>query len=164
MQKRMGLIRLAVANAADVRQACAFTEYVGGPQFSVTVTLAAAALVPGEIAGLALLSKRYAWLGVERASEGFALTQFDEPSGSTSRIPLSTSHVWLRAECDLVDMAVRFRYSTDGSRYAPGGEPVAMRDGPLAFQGVRCSLFAYSTQEGGERGHADFDSWLVTWP
>jgi xylan 1,4-beta-xylosidase len=164
MQKRMGLIRLPALPAPDARHARTFTEYVCGPRSSVTVTLGAAGLKPGDVAGLALSNTHHAWLGVERGSHGFTLTRFDEQTGKASRVPLTKPRIRLRAQCDFVDNTARFNYSTDGKRYAGIGEPCSMGDGQIASKGVRCSLFAYSTRAGAEGGHADFDSFLVTWP
>jgi hypothetical protein len=164
MQKRVGLIRLHALPAPDVRHASTFTEYVCGPRSSVTVRLGAAGLKPGDVAGLALSNTRHAWLGVERGSHGFTLTWFDEQSGKASRVPLRRPRIWLRAECDFVNNAARFSCSADGKRYAGRGEPCSMGDGSIASQGVRYSLFSYSTQSGAEGGHADFDTLLITWP
>jgi xylan 1,4-beta-xylosidase len=164
MPKRMGLIRLHALPAPDVRLARAFTENVSGPRASVTVALGAAGLKPGAVAGLALSRTRHAWLGVERGPDGFTLTQFDGQTGEASRIPLRRPRVWLRATCDLVHNTARFSYSTDGKRYTGIGEPYCMGDDQVALQGVRCSLFSYVTLAGAEGGHADFDSFVVTWP
>jgi xylan 1,4-beta-xylosidase len=164
MSKRMGLIRLYALPAPDVRHARAFTEYVSGPRASVTLALGAAGLKHGAIAGLALSRTRDAWLGVESGPGGFTLTQFDGQTGEASRIPLRRPRAWLRATCDFVDNTARFSYSTDGKRYAGIGEPHRLGDDQAALQGVRCSLFSYGTQAGAEGGHADFDSFVVTWP
>ena len=164
MQTRMGLIRLPALPAPDAWRARTFTEYVCGPRSSVTVRLGAAGLEPGDVAGLALSNTHHAWLGVERGSHGLTLTRFDEQTGEASRVLLTKPHVRLRAQCDFVDNTVRFSYSAHGKRYAVIGEPCSMGDLQIASTGVRCSLFAYSTRAGAEGGHADFDSFLVTWP
>ena len=85
----------------------------------MTVTLDAAGLKPGDVAGLALFNRPYAWIGVERGDEGLTLAQFDEVSGK-SRVahPLKSARVWLRADCDFVKNIASFRYSTDGKTYA----------------------------------------------
>ncbi len=164
MHKRMGLIRLRALPAPDVRHALTFTEYVGGPHCSVAVTLGAACLKPGAVAGLALSRTGCAWLGIERGRDGFTLVQFDERTGKASRVPMRGPRVWLRAECDFVNNAARFSYSVDGKRHARIGEPCSMDDDQIAVQGVRCSLFSYGTQAGAELGYAEFDSFILTWP
>ena len=160
----MGRIRLHASPAPDVWHANTSTEYIAGPRASVSVSLRAAGLKPGDVAGLALSRDLHAWLALERSRDGFALAQFDEQSGEAKRIPLGQPRVWLRAECDLVDSAVRFSYSTDGTRFSGVGERCSMGDGRVAFQGLRCSLFSYRARPEDEGGHADFDAFVVTWP
>ena len=124
----------------------------------MTVILDASSLKPGDVAGLALFNRPYAWIGVERGDEGSMLAQFDEVTGRTSRAPLKAARLWLRAECDYVKNTASFRYSTDGASYAALGEPHVMAYGLITFQGVRNSLFAYSTRSAAEGGYADFDA------
>ena len=164
MQKRTGLIRLTALPARDLRHACTFTEFIGGPRSSVTVRLATDGLEPGDVAGLALLNRRDAWVAVERDKNELTLTQFDEESGTSSRVPLGTPDVWLRAECDFVGHHARFSHSADGRRYTGIGEPCVLGANQTGSPSVGCVLFAYTTQPGARGGHADFDSFLVTWP
>jgi len=163
MSKPLGLTRLHALPAPDVWHArTALTLYAVEPRSTVTVALNVAGLTSGDIAGLALFDRPYAWLGVERASDGVTMAQFDEQLGRTSRIPLLSRRVWLRAECDFLRNEVDFRYSTDGSGYADIGHSHAMSDGPIAGQGIRFSLFSCTTKHQAEGGHADFDSFVVT--
>ena len=164
MQERIGLIRLAALPARDLRHACTFTEFVGGPRFSVTVRLATDGLEPGDVAGLALSNTRDAWVAVERGRNGFTLTQGDEETGASSRVPLSTPDVWLRVECDFAGHHARFSHSADGRRYTGIGEACVLGANRAGFPSVGCVLFSYTTHPGARGGHADFDSFLVTWP
>lgn len=162
MRKPLGLIRLHALPAPDVRLArTADTLYAVEPRSTVTVALSVAGLRPGDIAGLALFNGHYAWLGVERGSDGLTLARYHEQSGKPSRVRLRSRRVWLRAECDFVRNEVRCRYSTDGSRYAEIGQSHTMGDSPIAAHSIRCSLFAFSTKVRAEGGHADFDSFVV---
>ena len=160
--ERPGFLRLHALPAADLwRARNTLTQRAVGPRSTVTVALETTGMKPGDVAGLALFNRPYAWLGVERGVDGRTLTLFDEPTGKFTRVALENGRVWLRAECDFVKNTAGFRYSADGRSYISIGEPHTMAYGLITFQGVRNSLFAYNTQ-GAEGGHADFDSIEVT--
>jgi beta-xylosidase len=159
LHERSGFLRLHTLPAADLWHARnTLTQRAIGPRSTVTVAFDAAGLKPGDVAGLALFNRPYAWIGVERGDEGLTLVLFDEVSGKTSRAPLRSARIWLRAECDFIRNTARFASSTDGKTYAPLGEPHVMAYGLITFQGVRNSLFAYNTRSGAEGGYADFDA------
>lgn len=163
MHEPFGFVRFHALPAPDVWHArTSLTLHAVEPRSTVTVALNVAGLRPGDIAGLALFNRAYAWIGVERVSDGLTLAQFDEQSGKTSRVPLGSRQVWLRAECDFLRNEVGFRYSTDGRGYAEIGQSHTMSDSPIAAHGIRCSLFSCSTKVQAEGGHADFDSFVVT--
>jgi beta-xylosidase len=163
LAERPGFLRLHALPAADLWHARnTLTARAIGPRSTVTVTLDAGGLRPGDVAGLALFNRPYAWLGVERGDDGAMVSVFDEVGGASVRAPLGRTQVWLRAECDYIKNMASFRYSTDGITYAPIGEPHVMAYGLITFQGVRNSLFAYNTRQSGEGGYADFDSIEVT--
>jgi xylan 1,4-beta-xylosidase len=163
LSERPGFLRLHALPAPDLWQARnTLTQRAVGPRSTVTAILETRSLKPGDVAGLALFNRPYAWLGVENGAGGLVLTQFDEVTGKTSRLPLNSPRVWLRAACDFIKNKAGFRYSTDGKTYAAIGEPHTMAYGLITFQGVRYSLFAYNTQAGAEGGSADFDSVVVT--
>ena len=124
----------------------------------MTAILDASALKRGDVAGLALFNRPYAWLGVERGDDGPVLIQFDEVTGITDRAPLKNARVWLRADCNFVKNVATFQYSIDGRTYSPIGVPHVMAYGLITFQGVRYSLFSYHTGPDAEGGFADFDA------
>jgi xylan 1,4-beta-xylosidase len=163
LRERPGFLRLHALPAADLWHARnTLTQRAIGPRSTVTVTLDVSGLKPGAVAGLALFNRPYAWIGVERSDEGLTLAQLDEVTGKTSRAPLKKTRVWLRADCDFVKNSANFRHSTDGTTYAAIGEPYVMAYGLITFQGVRTSLFSYSTRSDAEGGYADFDAIEVT--
>lgn len=163
LSERPGFLRLHSLLAPDLWHARnTLTERAIGPRSTVTAILETAGLKPGDIAGLALFNRPYAWLGVERASGGSAVTQFDEDTGHTNRVPLKHTRIWLRADCDFIQNTAHFSYSIDGKTFTGIGEPYIMAYGLITFQGVRYSLFSYNTQTGDQGGHADFDSIEVT--
>ena len=163
MHEPFGRVRLQALPAPDVWHArTPLTLYVVEPRSTVTVALDAAGLRPGDIAGLALFGRPHAWLGVEHAGSGVTLAQFDEQSGRTSRVPLGSRRVWLRAECDFATRRADFRYSTDGRAYAGIGEPYPIGDGSIATRCIPCSPFSCATKNCTGGGHADFDSFVMT--
>jgi hypothetical protein len=159
LRERPGFLRLHALPALDLWHARnTLTQRAIGPRSTVTAILETTGLKPGDIAGLALFNRPYAWLGVERSGNGAVLRQLDELTGGNTRIPLRGSRVWLRADCDFIESTAAFRYSTDGKTYTSIGQRFPMAYGLITFQGVRYSLFAHSTEAGVEGGYADFDS------
>ena len=147
LRERPGFLRLHALAAVDLWHARnTLTQRAIGPRSSVTAILDASALKPGDVAGLALFNRPYAWLGVERGDDGLVLLQFDELKGSTDRAALKGTRVWLRADCNFVKNVAGFHYSTNGTSYSPIGVPHVMAYGLITFQGVRYSLFSYHTQ------------------
>jgi hypothetical protein len=162
MPEPIGKTRLDALPAPDVWHArTGLTLYTVTPYCSVTVALSVAGLSPGDIAGLAIFIRPYAWLGVECAHDGMTVSQFNERSGHTSRIPLTRDHLWLRADCDVIRGRVTFHYSLDGLSYSGIGEPYLLGDGRGATSGIPCSLFSCATARLGEGGWAEFHSFLA---
>jgi hypothetical protein len=117
----------------------------------------------GDVAGLALLNRPYAWIGVRRTPAGLTLQQYDQIVDSTAEVRLRTTRVWLRADCDFLTEQARFSYSADGRRWTPFGRRFTMAFQLKTFQGVRFALFHYDTQ-GARGGVADFDLMRVDEP
>jgi hypothetical protein len=111
---------------------------------------------PGDVAGLSVFGKPYAWIGIERGEQGASIAQFDQQTGITLRVPLSGNKVWLRADCDYLTEKARFSYSLDGKTFRPLGEEFTMVFQLTTFQGMRYALFNYNTG-GTPGGYADFD-------
>jgi hypothetical protein len=129
-----------------------------GPRSIATVVVETVGLKPGDVAGLALFNRPYAWIGIERTTEEFTLVKLDEVNGETIRVPMGQNRIWLRADCDFLKNTATFQYSADGKTFSAIGQPHTMAYGLITFQGVRYSLFAYNTQAGAGAGFADFDS------
>jgi len=159
-----GHLRLNALPAASLWDARnTITQRSIGPRSTPTAVLDAAAMTEGDIAGLALFNRPYAWVGVEKAGGRLRLAQYDEQSGHIVRRDLDISRVWLRAECDFLAERATFSYSADGREFVPFGEPFTMVFQLATFQGVRYALFAYSSA-GKRGGAADFDTFTVAQP
>lgn len=164
LAERRGFLRLHTQPAASFWEARnTLTQRAIGPLSSPVVRIDPAGLRPGDVAGLALLSKPYAWIGVERDDQGLSFTQFNDYAGQTVHAPAPAGPVWLRADSDFLTEKARFSYSTDGERFTSLGAPFDMVFQLKTFQGVRYSLFAYN-QAGRAGGYADFDSVAVHEP
>ena len=161
LTERTGFLRLHSLPAENLWTARnTLTQRAVGPRSQPTVVLETAGLKSGDVAGLALFNRPYAWLGVERNADGMAIAQFNEQTGETVREPLSITRVWLRADSNFLDNRTQFRYSTDGKAFHDIGPEVKMTYSLATFQGVRDSLFSYN-RNGAEGGFADFDSFAM---
>jgi beta-xylosidase len=164
LTERPGFLRLHALPAADFWTARnSLTQRAIGPQSQPTTILETAGMRPGDVAGLALLNRPYAWIGVRRGDDGFWLERFDQLTGDTARTKLSAPRVWLRADCDFLAERCSLSYATDGRRFTPLGAPVATIFQLKTFQGVRYALFHYDAR-GAAGGYADFDAMRVVEP
>ena len=118
---------------------------------------------PGDVAGLALLNRPFAWIGVRRGDDGFWLEQFAQLTGDTTRVRLTVGRIWLRADCDFLVERCLLSYATDGTHFRTLGAPVATIFQLKTFQGVRYALFHYNSR-GVAGGYADFDAMRVLEP
>lgn len=164
LTERPGFLRLHSLPAPEFWQARnTLTQRAIGPVSVPTVVLEVGGMKPGDLAGLALLNSPYAWIGVRCEPSGFTLEQFDKTTGKTAQAPLRGTRVWLRAECDFFTEKAVFSFSTNGKSFQPLGESFKMVFQLKTFQGIRYSLFHYSTT-GAAGGHADFTRFTVDEP
>lgn len=164
LKERKGFLRLHSLPATDFWQARnTLTQRAVGVISVPTAELDTSGMQPGDVAGLGLLNAPYAWIGVQRDEAGLTVTQFDQKTGNTVRVPLKGTRVWLRASCDFLTEQARFSYSTDGKKFEPLGDTFTMVYQLKTFQGIRYSLFHYNTN-GQPGGYADFDRLTVDEP
>lgn len=162
--ERPGFLRLHSLPATSLLDARdTLTQRAIGPQSRVTAKLDVAGLKTGDVAGLALLIRPYAWLGVEQTAKGRDLALFDEQTGAYVRVPIKGDTVWLRADCDFITEKARFSYSSDGKTFHLIGSDWTMVFSLMTFQGVRYSLFNFNA-DGVPGGYADFDSVAIYEP
>jgi beta-xylosidase len=164
LRERPGFLRLHSLPSADFWTARnTLTQRAVGPRSTATTMLDAAGMRENDIAGLALLDRPYAWIGVRRSKSGLALQQYDQRTDSAVEAPMRGTHVWLRVDSDFLTEQSRFSYSTDGNRWTPLGKPFTTVFQLKTFQGVRFALFHYNTG-GAAGGVADFDRFGVYEP
>ena len=164
LTERKGYLQLHSLPSPDFWMARnTLTQRAVGPQSSATTVLDAGGMQENDVAGLALLNRPYAWVGVRRSASGLSLEQYDQTDDSTVAIPLRSSRVWLRVGADFLTENARFSYSTDGTKWTPFGRPFTMAFQLKTFQGVRFSLFHYNTG-GMPGGVADFDLMRIDEP
>ncbi|MBB6093296.1 beta-xylosidase [Povalibacter uvarum] len=164
LSERKGHLRLKSLPATSLWDARnTLTQRSIGPISSPSTILDTSSMKDGDVAGLALFNRPYAWIGVERTRGKTSLVQFDEQTNRSSRIDLPASRVWLRADCDFLKEKATFSYSIDGKVFRPFGEPLTLVFQLMTFQGVRYALFNYNTS-GQRGGAADFDAFTVDQP
>lgn len=161
---RKGFLRLHTLPAKSFWEARnTLTQRAIGPKSSPVIKLDVKGMQSGDVAGLALFNKPYAWIGIERDDRGFTIAQFNEHTGKTERTLMIGNTLWLKADCDFMTEMAQFSYSFDGKLFTVLGEPFEMVYQLTTFQGIRYSLFAYNSL-GNKGGYADFDRIMVNEP
>jgi beta-xylosidase len=159
-----GALRLTALPATSLWDARnTLTQRSIGPQSSPVAVLDTSEMRDGDVAGLALFNRPFAWIGVERAAGKTHLAVYDDQTERAERRDIAGSRVYLRADCDFITERATFSYSLDGKEYMPLGEPVTLVFQLGTFQGIRYSLFAYNSS-GANGGTAAFDSFEVRQP
>jgi beta-xylosidase len=164
LSERPGFLRLHSLPATNFWWARnTLTQRAIGPESAPTAQLDASGMKRGDIAGLALLNWPYAWIGVAREADGFAVQQFDQITGQAQRQPVKATRLWLCAYCDFDTEKATFSFSTNGTAFQPVGGEFTMVFQLKTFQGIRYSLFHYNTS-GAPGGYVDFDKFTVDEP
>ncbi|NLZ73597.1 MAG: glycoside hydrolase, partial [Bacteroidales bacterium] len=114
----------------------------------------------GDYAGLALLQRRYAQVGVKYSDGQKSIVMIsgeDQTSDEVESVPLSQNEIFLKAECDFKDEkdVAEFYYSLDGNSWTKIGSQLEMVYTLPHFMGYRFGLFNYATKNTG--GYVDFD-------
>ena len=93
LAERRGFLRLHTMPAKSFWEARnTLTQRAIGPKSSPVVKLDVTGLQAGDVAGLALLNKPYAWIGIERDDKGFTIAQFNEHNGKTERAAMTRQY------------------------------------------------------------------------
>ncbi|MET4105490.1 glycoside hydrolase 43 family protein [Hymenobacter sp. UYP22] len=140
------------------------TQRTIGPVCAGATALDVSHLRDGDVAGLALLQKRYGLIGVKREKGRNFLVLVSAESErpvEVQRLPLAQSTVYFKTECDFTDRRdeATFFYSLDGASWKRLGGPLKMAYTLPHFMGYRLGLFTYATKTAG--GYADFDYFTI---
>ena len=162
LTQRKGYLRLTTSRVDTTLMLARnmLTQRTIGPVCTGSTALDVSGMQEGDRAGLALLQKKYGWVGVSYEKGTKSLVMVTAASGSAeemARVPLTQKRVYLKAACDFTqrtDVAT-FLYSLDGKTWTPIGNPLQMEYTLPHFMGYRFGLFTYATRQSG--GYVDFD-------
>lgn len=141
------------------------TQRTVGPVCSGTTSMDVSNMKEGDFAGLALLQKKYGFVGVmyENGVKKIVMVsaQTDKPEEVES-LPLNQDTVFLKAECNFTDRKdmADFYYSLDGKKWIKIGSQLKMAYTLPHFMGYRFGLFNYATKTSG--GYVDFDYFRIS--
>jgi xylan 1,4-beta-xylosidase len=163
LTEKPGVLRLHALPATDFWTARnTLTQRPVGPECIATVELNASGL-QADIAGLALLNAPYAWIGIQKTSEGAVVQVFDQINHKLINAQTLALRVWLRVLCNFDTEEAVFSWSADGKEFSPLGAPFVMAFQLITFQGVRLALFNFNTTDK-TGGYADFDNFTLDEP
>jgi beta-xylosidase len=136
------------------------TQRTIGPVCSGITSVDVSNMKDGDFAGLSVLQRKFALVGVKINNGIKSIVMVSAESGSPvemQSIPLNKNVVYFKIECDFkdkVDLAYCF-YSLDGKSWTAIGSKLKMEYSIPHFMGYRFGLFNYATKNVG--GFADFD-------
>jgi beta-xylosidase len=136
------------------------TQRTIGPVCSGSTMLDVSNMKDGDFAGLCLLQKNYAVVGVRVEGNNKSIVMVNATGGTPVEaqvIPLNQKTIYLKAECDFTNKkdVADFFYSLDGKTWKLIGTQLRMAYTIPHFMGYRFGLFNYATKNVG--GFADFD-------
>ena len=167
VRQRKGYLRLTTGrldtNFLTARNT--LTQRTFGPECSAVTAIDVSALKDGDRAGLALLQKKFGWVGVKAENGNKFIVMVNAQTGlptESASIPLTQNQLYLKAACDFKDRTDKayFFYSLDGNNWTPIGSTLQMAYTLPHFMGYRFGLFNYSTKTAG--GYADFDFFRIS--
>jgi beta-xylosidase len=136
------------------------TQRTFGPTSAGTTSIDVSNMKDGDQAGLALLQKKYGWVGVKMEGGKRSLVMVSGATGTAvelGRVALDQNVVYLKAECDFRDRTDKgyFYYSIDGKSWTKIGGVLQMEYTLPHFMGYRFGLFNWATTAAG--GWVEFD-------
>ena len=159
---KKGYLRLTTGRVAAgfLKAKNTLTQRTIGPVCTGETFFDVSNMKEGDVAGLALLQKKYGLVGVkyENGAKSIIMinAQSDNPE-EVERIPLNSEKIYFRATCDFTEMkdVADFYYSTNGKNWIKIGSQLKMQYTLPHFMGYRFGLFNYATKITG--GFVDFD-------
>ncbi|MFW6246276.1 MAG: glycoside hydrolase, partial [Tangfeifania sp.] len=136
------------------------TQRTIGPECSGSTAIDVSSMKEGDFAGLALLQKKYGWVGVkfENGAKEIVMVsaQTEEPVEMES-LPLEQKTVYLKAEGNFRNRkdVAGFYFSLNGKDWTKIGSQLNMEYTLPHFMGYRFGLFNYATEDPG--GFVDFN-------
>ncbi|AXY74615.1 glycoside hydrolase [Paraflavitalea soli] len=141
------------------------TQRTFGPTSAGTTAIDVSNMKDGDCAGLALLQKKYGWVGVKMEGGKKSLVMVSGATGTAielGRVSLDQQIVYLKAECDFRERTDKgqFYYSLDGKIWTAIGGILKMEYTLPHFMGYRFGLFNWATATAG--GWVEFDWFRVS--
>jgi beta-xylosidase len=165
LTERPGYLRLTTGrtDADFVSARNSLTQRTFGPECSGSVAIDVSNMNDGDVAGLAVLQRRFGLVGVKMVgkSKSIVMVSAESNAPEPQSVPLNENVVCLKIDCDLKNRTDKayFYYSLDGQKWMAIGEPLAMAYTLPHFMGYRFALFNYATRSAG--GFVDFDYFRI---
>lgn len=167
VSQRPGYLRLTTARIDTIvlNARNTLTQRTFGPVCSGNTALDVSNMKDGDCAGLLLLQRRFAWIGV-KAEKGIKTIVMVNGQGNkpveVATVPLNQKTIYLKADCDFTDKKDKayFYYSLDGKTWTALGNTLQMSYTLPHFMGYRFGLFNYASKTTG--GFVDFDYFRIS--
>ena len=156
--ERPGWLRLTTGQiATDITNARnTLTQRTVGPACFSETKLDAAAMKPGDHAGLCAFQSNYCALEVSVDADGAkSLVAVSRREGEIVRVPMDGDTAYMKINYDFNTDKATMAYSFDGESWTDVDYELQMRFTLDFFTGYRSALYNYATEELG--GAADFD-------
>lgn len=153
LSKNSGKLSLGALHASDFLKAKnTLTQKIMGHSGEAIVLLDGKQLENGQKAGLCLMSKHYALVGLKKENDKLYL--FSDVNGSQQIVKELRTKIYLKVDISFGGNQNQFYYSTDNKKYYPIGEKFSMLFGH--WKGPRIGLYSFNELQDG--GTAIFDS------
>lgn len=132
------------------------------PEFTATTKMKFTPHMIGEKAGLIAMGEDYSYVAIERAENGFQVTQVvttgadaGEPEEIQETINIGQNEVWFRAEVKEGGLT-SFSFSTDGKSFEKIGEEFQAKEG--RWIGAKIGVFATQPRDGDKEDYLEYSS------
>ncbi|HYF69616.1 MAG TPA: glycoside hydrolase 43 family protein [Ohtaekwangia sp.] len=164
---RKGFVRLTTGRIDNdfLMARNTLTQRTIGPRCSGATAVDISNMKPGDFAGLALLQKKYGFVGIKSENGVKSIVMVNTSSnGATEEesVPVKQKTIYLKVDCNFTDRTdvATFFYSLDGKSWTKIGSSLRMEYTLPHFMGYRFGLFNFATKHVG--GYADFDFFRIT--
>ncbi|MBP5248008.1 MAG: family 43 glycosylhydrolase [Fibrobacter sp.] len=132
------------------------TQRTFGPECSGRISVDAAGMKDGDIAGLVALQDTMGFVGVKKTGNSYSAVMYHGTSEVANK-PLQGSSAYFRIDFSLPlgSGTATYYYSEDGKTWSAIGDKMNLSYTLGMFVGYRFGLFHYATKTAG--GYADFD-------